>query len=112
MAGIVAVLLCDGVIISHSKGYKRGIASDHADVEHIWNKYGLTMNQFRKDVKTAMNGGTVDTDTITKPSGNTNNLYRMRKSWADSKSQIGAYSSLENAKKACKDGYIVFDSIW
>ena len=27
-----------------------------------------------------------------------------------SKSQIGAFSSLENAKKACKAGYAVFDS--
>lgn len=48
----------DGVIISHSEGHKRGIASNHGDVEHIWNKYGLTMAQFRKDVKKAMNGGT------------------------------------------------------
>ena len=34
----------------------------------------------------------------------------MRKSWADAKSQLGAYSSLENAKKACKAGYSVFDA--
>lgn len=46
--------LADGVIISHSEGHKRGIASNHGDVEHIWNKYGLTMNQFRKDVKAKM----------------------------------------------------------
>ena len=37
-------------------------------------------------------------------------LYRIRKTWADAKSQIGAYSSLENAKKACKTGYSVFDA--
>lgn len=37
-------------------------------------------------------------------------LYRVRKSWSDAKSQIGAFSSLENAKKACKTGYAVFDS--
>lgn len=37
-------------------------------------------------------------------------LYRVRKTWNDSKSQIGAYSSLTNAKNACKDGYSVFDS--
>ena len=37
-------------------------------------------------------------------------LYRVRKSWADAKSQIGAYSSLENAKKSCKTGYSVFDA--
>ena len=38
------------------------------------------------------------------------NIYRIRKSWTDAKSQIGAYSSLENAKKACKTGYSVFDA--
>ena len=37
-------------------------------------------------------------------------LYRVRKSWSDTKSQIGAYSSLENAKKACKAGYSVFNN--
>lgn len=37
-------------------------------------------------------------------------LYRVRKTWSDSKSQIGAYKSLDNAKKACKTGYAVFDS--
>lgn len=40
----------------------------------------------------------------------TSDLYRVRKSWADSKSQIGAYKSLENAKKNCKEGYSVFDN--
>ena len=52
-----------------------------------------------------MNAGT---STISAPS--TKQLYRVRKSWADAKSQLGAYSSLENAKKACKVGYSVFDS--
>ena len=36
-------------------------------------------------------------------------IYRVRKSWSDAKSQIGAFSSLENAKRACKAGYYVFD---
>lgn len=34
--------------------------------------------------------------------------YRIRKSWTEPKTQIGAYSSFENAKKACKPGYYVF----
>lgn len=46
--------LADGVILSHSECYKRGIGTNHGDVEHIWSKFGLTMNQFRKDVKSAM----------------------------------------------------------
>lgn len=36
-------------------------------------------------------------------------LYRIRKTWADAKSQIGAYASLDNAKKNCPEGYSVFD---
>ena len=36
-------------------------------------------------------------------------FYRTRKSWADSKSQIGAYKSLENAKKEWKEGYTIYD---
>lgn len=37
-------------------------------------------------------------------------IYRVRKTWADTKSQIGAYKNLDNAKTACKEGYSVFDS--
>ena len=102
--------LKDGVIVSHNEGYKRGIASGHADVEHIWNKCGLTMNQFRKDVKAAMDGAAISQpDNPNTPNSMTKGLYRVRKSWTDASSQIGAYSSLENAKKSCKDGYFVFD---
>lgn len=39
-----------------------------------------------------------------------NEIYRVRKAWNDAFSQIGAYTILENAKKACKEGYYVFDS--
>lgn len=46
----------DGVIISHSEGHKRGVASGHADPEHLWKGLGLpfTMDTFREDVKKAM----------------------------------------------------------
>jgi uncharacterized protein YcbK (DUF882 family) len=40
-------------------------------------------------------------------------MYRVRKSWADAKSQIGAYTVLQNAKNACNKagtGYYVFNS--
>ena len=37
-------------------------------------------------------------------------MYRIRKEWTDVKSQIGAYASLDNAKKAWKEGYKVFNS--
>ena len=52
--------LADGVIISHSEGCKRGIASNHGDVEHLWSKFGLSMGQFRKDIGAAMEGGSAE----------------------------------------------------
>ena len=36
-------------------------------------------------------------------------LYRVRKTWTDSKSQLGAYAVLDNAKKNCPAGYSVYD---
>lgn len=51
--------LKDGVVISHSEGHKRGLASNHGDVEHIWSRFGLTMDQFRRDVRAKMDGGTI-----------------------------------------------------
>lgn len=50
-------------------------------------------------------GGSADTGT------SVTQLYRIRKTWSDSKTQKGAYKILENAKK-CADanpGYSVFD---
>lgn len=36
--------------------------------------------------------------------------YRVRKTWGDARSQIGAYNNLNNAIVSCKDGYTVFDN--
>ena len=52
-------------------------------------------------------GGSASTPTQKPTSGE---LYRVRKSWADAASQIGAFVVLENAIKVCKTGYSVFDS--
>lgn len=41
-------------IVSHAEGHKRGIASNHGDPEHLWKKFGLTMDKFRLDVKAKM----------------------------------------------------------
>ena len=50
----------DGVVICHSEGYKRGIASNHSDVMHWFPKHGKSMDTFRTDVKAAMGGVNVD----------------------------------------------------
>ena len=57
---------------------------------------------FKAKVQSYLNSGSIPTT----PVPATKQLYRVRKSWTDVKSQIGAFSSLENAK----NGYAVFDS--
>lgn len=46
----------DGVVICHSEGYARGVASNHGDVMHWFPKFGKTMNDFRADVARVMKG--------------------------------------------------------
>ena len=96
----------DGVIISHREGHSRGIASNHGDPEHLWNGLGMgyTMDGFRKDVKAAMDGSAVSEQ-------EEGGWYRVRKSWADAKSQKGAFKVLVNAKKCADEnpGYSVYD---
>lgn len=50
--------LADGVIIGHAEGHRRGVASNHADPELLWNTYGMgyTMDGFRRAVAEAMAG--------------------------------------------------------
>ena len=50
----------DGVVLCHSEGYQRGIASNHADVMHWWGRYGVSMDNFRRDVAEKMKGGEHD----------------------------------------------------
>lgn len=52
--------------------------------------------------KTTSGGGTASTS----------QMYRVRKTWSDSKSQLGAYKLLANAKKKADEnaGYKVFDA--
>ena len=50
----------DGVVLCHSEGYQRGIASNHADVLHWWRKFGVSMDNFRRDVAEKMKGGERD----------------------------------------------------
>lgn len=88
--------LADGVVISHAEGARRGVASNHADVGHWWDRYGVTMTDFRADVAKLM-------WSTAKP------WYRVRKSWADKDSQIGAFVDLNRAIAVCPAGYSVFD---
>ena len=48
--------LAPEVVICHSEGYRLGMASGHADVEHWFPRFGETMDDFRQDVKNEMEG--------------------------------------------------------
>lgn len=55
--------LADGVIISHAEGFRRGIASNHGDPEHLWKQLGMdyTMDTFRNAVYDTMKAGNMVT---------------------------------------------------
>ena len=46
--------LAPEVVICHSEGYRLGMASGHADVEHWFPRFGRTMDDFRADVADEM----------------------------------------------------------
>ena len=93
-------------IICHSEGYKQGIASNHGDVMHWFPKHGKSMDTFRAEVKALLATADEEKDetpaesTVTYPEKLTTGYYRVRKDWKDSKSQVGAYRVLANAKAA------------
>lgn len=102
-------------ILSHYEGYKQGLASGHVDPTHLWDGLGVgyTMDGFRKDVKAAMSGQKTTTTTATASTAAQTAavLYRVRKTWSDAQSQVGAFSNLDSAKKVAdaNPGYHVFD---
>ena len=94
-------------IICHSEGYKRGIASNHGDVMHWFPKHGKSMDTFRAEVKALLAADAKEdepaqeeTPAVTYPEKLTSGYYRVRKTWKDTKSQVGAYRVLKNAKVA------------
>lgn len=98
------------VFTHHEVTRQRLSNTDHVDPEHLWNGLGLgkTLLQLRRDVAAAM-GQAAAVPTPEQPSAS-GQMYRIRKTWDDAASQIGAYTNLDYAKAACKDGYAVFDA--
>ena len=94
-------------IICHSEGYKQGVASNHGDVMHWFPKHGKSMDTFRAEVKALLatdakedEPAQEETPAVTYPEKLTSGYYRVRKTWKDTKSQVGAYRVLKNAKVA------------
>ena len=74
----------------------RWFAATACPGEYLYSRMG----QIAQEVNKKLGTGTTTT----------NQMYRIRKTWKDAASQIGAYTNFDNAKRACKDGYYVFDS--
>lgn len=85
--------------------YSWGVHIDTRTSKYFWYDGG------ESNVKTF--GGNVKEETPTPTPSEPKEMYRIRKTWANTSSQVGAYSILENAKKACDKagkGYYVFNS--
>lgn len=96
-------------ILCHQDSYKLGLGSNHGDVLHWFPKFGKSMDDVRNDVAELMG----KTTSVIEPVEEEKELYRVRKDWDNAKSQIGAYTNLNNAKAACDkagDGYEVYNS--
>jgi uncharacterized protein YraI len=97
-------------ILTHGQITKRKLSNtDHVDPEHLWDGLGMgyDLGTLQRDVAAAMLIDPKPEPQKTEESKG--HMYRIRKSWDDAESQIGAYGVLENAIAACKDGYAVFD---
>lgn len=91
--------------MNHLNGCNMTVHRDYANKscpgDYLYNLHG----QIAKEVNAQLGSDS------SKPATSEEALYRVRKSWKDTKSQKGAFYDLENAKK-CADrnsGYFVFD---
>ena len=103
-------------ILCHADSAALGFGGNHSDVNHWFPKFGKSMATARDDVAKLM-GTTASKITPVVPEApkvvEEKELYRVRKTWEDAKSQVGAYTDLENAKKACNnagEGYEVYNN--
>ena len=99
---IAALLKQFGWTISNVKKHQdfSGKYCPHRTLDTGWQRF---LNMVQAELN-SLNGS------ASKPS--TSEMYRVRKSWSDAASQIGAYSNLDNAKALCdkNPGYSVFNS--
>ena len=89
-------------ILCHKDSHDLGFGSNHGDILHWFPKFGYNMETARDDVAKLIEES--------KPIKQV--IYRIRKDWNKPNTQIGAYSVLENAIKACSEAgseYKVFD---
>lgn len=92
-------------VIGHYEGFKKGIASNHADPSHWFPRHGKSMDTFREEVRKGLNS--IEEPQPTQPQ----HLYRVRASADDAKSQLQAFHNLDSAIELAKanPNYEVYD---
>lgn len=93
-----------GELTVQNMGAHRWFAYKACPGDYLYNRFGR--------IAEAVNKRLGASESVPVPPTAEKKLYRVRKSWSDVKSQIGAYTELENAKKQVDShpGYKVFDS--
>lgn len=81
-------------ILCHAEGYRAGIASNHADVEHWWPRHGKTMGDFRAAVRAALYG-----ETPQEPE-ETTEWYTDAQNWVTSMGIADGTRPLDNVTRA------------
>ena len=92
-------------ILCHYDSYWLGLGNNHGDVTYWFKKYGKTMEDVRNDVAILMDESETPIEE--------KEIYRVRKDWEDSSSNIGSYYNLEYAIEACDkagEEYEVYNS--
>ena len=93
--------------VGHKNGCNMTVHCDYANKscpgEYLYSKHSFIANEVNKKLGAVVNAPASS-------AGKT--LYRIRKTWTDAASQIGAYYNLASAEKQCDSagpGYYVFD---
>lgn len=96
-------------ILCHADSYKLKLGSNHGDVYSWFEVFGKTMDDVRARVSEIL-AEDEKTEELELPKEHT--PYRVRKSWDDVKTQVGAFNILDNAIEHCRSmglGYHVFN---
>lgn len=89
----------------------RFFANKSCPGDWLYSRFGDLASKVTAQLGGSSSSGTSSTTTSSTTTSTAKTLYRVRKTWSDSKSQKGAFSVLANAK-SCADanpGYSVFD---
>ena len=104
----------ESVIVSHKEAHALGYASNHGDIDHWLKKFGMTMDDFRADVKELLRPGETGADS---PSGGETGGGSPSRIFAvgETVNFVGnTHYTNANAKtgKACKPGKAVLMQIY